>query len=78
MRIKCDVHPWMFAYVSALEHPFFAVTDANGNFTFPLALPPGRYLIAATHLKAGESVQEIEAEQPGTSNLEFLLSAGAR
>ncbi|MDB6023957.1 MAG: hypothetical protein JWM68_180, partial [Verrucomicrobiales bacterium] len=28
LRFKCDVHPWMFAYVGVVEHPFFAVTDA--------------------------------------------------
>ena len=47
LRFKCDVHPWMFAYVSVVEHPFFAVTDTNGNFRMP-APPPGRYGLAAT------------------------------
>ena len=29
---KCDVHGWMNAYVGVLDHPFFAVTDADGTF----------------------------------------------
>ena len=29
--VKCNVHPWMHAYVGVLEHPFFAVTDADGR-----------------------------------------------
>jgi plastocyanin len=32
VRMKCDVHPWMFAYIGVTEHPYFAVTDKDGNF----------------------------------------------
>src|SRR5688572_20766782 len=35
LRIKCDVHPWMNAYVGVVPHKFFAVTDANGGFALP-------------------------------------------
>ena len=31
--IKCDVHPWMKCYAFCMEHPFFAVTAADGSFT---------------------------------------------
>jgi plastocyanin len=33
VRVKCDVHPWMFSYVGVTDHPYFAVTDKDGNFT---------------------------------------------
>lgn len=33
--VKCDVHAWMRAYVGALDHPYFAVTDATGAFVLP-------------------------------------------
>src|SRR5581483_2284856 len=32
VKVKCDVHNWMFCYVGVLDHPFFAVTDQDGNF----------------------------------------------
>jgi RNA polymerase sigma factor (sigma-70 family) len=57
--LKCDVHPWMYAYVCVLDHPWFAVTDRDGNFQFPLPLPPGTYTIAASHRRAGEVTQTI-------------------
>jgi hypothetical protein len=78
IRIKCDVHPWMFAYVSALEHPYFAVTDTNGDFSFPRGLPPGHYLIAATHLKAGETVFEIDVGHSHTHHVKLGLKARGR
>jgi len=59
-RIKCDVHPWMFAYGSVVEHPFFSVTDTNGVFRLPSGLPAGRYMLTAAHLKAGTLAQEFD------------------
>ena len=44
--IKCDVHPWMKSWVLVQDHPFFAVTDENGNFTID-NIPPGTYEVIA-------------------------------
>jgi len=30
--ISCSIHPWMKAWVRVFDHPYFAVTDADGNF----------------------------------------------
>ncbi|MGD1083178.1 MAG: carboxypeptidase regulatory-like domain-containing protein [Verrucomicrobiota bacterium] len=59
VRFKCDVHQWMFAYVGVVDNPFFAVTDADGNFKIP-NLPPGDYTLTAYHVKA-------HGGAPGTS-----------
>jgi hypothetical protein len=59
VQIKCDVHPWMFAYIGVVDHPWFAVTDSNGNFALPTGLPAGEYTIAAVHRKNGEAVQRV-------------------
>ena len=42
--IKCDVHPWMKAWVLVADHPYFAVTDDNGNYSIE-NVPPGEYVI---------------------------------
>ena len=44
IKVKCDVHPWMFAYICVVDHPWFAVTDQKGNFTLPPGLPPAAML----------------------------------
>ena len=69
IKFKCDVHPWMFAYVGVVEHPWFAVTDQNGNFALPAGLPPGQYTLSATHLKAGELVVPITVTDQGAEPL---------
>lgn len=50
VRMKCDVHPWMFAYIGVVEHPYFAVTDADGNFKIS-GVPDGKYSLVAYHQK---------------------------
>lgn len=50
IRFKCDVHPWMFAYIGVFDHPFFAVTDADGNFKIA-GVPDGKYTLEAYHVK---------------------------
>jgi hypothetical protein len=50
LRFKCDVHPWMFAYVGVVDHPFFAVSGKDGTFTIK-NVPPGKYTIEAVHRK---------------------------
>ena len=58
IRFKCDVHPWMYAYVTVVDHPYFAVTDNDGKFGIK-NVPPGTYTIQAMHRKAGKAQQQI-------------------
>ena len=61
-RVKCDVHPWMQAWVRVVDNPFFAVTGRDGRFTLN-GLPPGTYTLKAWHEKLG--VREMQVtDQP--------------
>ena len=40
--IKCDVHPWMKTWVLVSDHPYYAVTDENGNYEIK-GVPAGTY-----------------------------------
>jgi hypothetical protein len=75
VRLKCDVHPWMFAYVNVLPHPFFAITDSNGVFRLPDGLPAGDYTVSAVHLKAGELTRQVTLGVGGARPLHFQFSA---
>jgi plastocyanin len=53
IAVKCDVHGWMAGYWISTEHPYVAVTDANG--TFKIAdLPPGDYQVELWQEKLGK------------------------
>jgi Carboxypeptidase regulatory-like domain len=71
---KCNVHGWMTAYVGVLEHPFFAVTDANGRFSIP-KLPPGTYTIEVWHETLGTQTQQVTVAAKETKDLSFSYKA---
>ena len=61
MKFQCDVHPWMFAWVTVVDNPYFAVTGKDGKFTIK-NVPPGKYKIVALHRKAAPEGMEKEIE----------------
>ncbi len=56
--IRCDVHPWMTAFLSVFGHPYHATTDDDGNFTID-QIPDGSYVIEARHEVLGTLTREI-------------------
>jgi hypothetical protein len=72
LRFKCDVHPWMFSYLTLLSHPFHAVSAADG--TFKIAnVPPGKYTIEAHHRRGGKQTLEVEVPATGASKADFTF-----
>ena len=59
IKVKCDVHPWMAAYVFVMEHPFHSTTGADGTYRID-GLPAGAYELVFWHEKLGEQVVEVE------------------
>ena len=70
--VKCNIHAWMKTYIGVLDHPYFAVTDARGEFTFE-PLPPGRNTVAAWHESFGETVQQVEVSKGKSTEVRFTL-----
>ena len=73
---KCDVHGWMNAYVGVLDHPYFAVTGADGKFALK-GLPPGTYTIEAWHERAGAMTQSVTLAAKETKDVSFTLKVPA-
>lgn len=74
VRFKCDVHPWMFAYVGVLDSPYYAVTDKDGNFKIS-GLPNGKYVVEAYHPKthgANPGVSQ-EVTVDGNKKIDFTV-----
>ncbi len=74
LRFKCDVHPWMFAWVSVFDHPYFAVSGKDGTFKIS-NVPPGKYTIKAAHRKAGTTTQEVEVKEGAPAKVDLTLEA---
>jgi len=70
VKVKCEVHPWMSAYVGVLDHPFFAVTGDDGSFTIK-DLPPGEYTLEAWHEKYGTQTATVKVPDTAEANFTF-------
>lgn len=51
-KVTCDIHPFMTAYWMVLDHPYAAITDAEGKFTMT-KLPAGEHEFRVWHERSG-------------------------
>jgi plastocyanin len=70
--VKCNVHPWMRAYIGVVSHPFFAVTGEDGTFTIK-GLPPGTYTLEAVHEKYGTKDVQITVGAKESKTADFTM-----
>jgi len=75
-NIKCDVHPWMSAYLGVFTHPFYSVTSTDGKFTIS-GLDPGTYEITAWQERLGTQTASVTvgANETKTQAFKFAVPA---
>jgi plastocyanin len=73
---RCDVHPWMASYMGVLDHPFFAVSGADGSFSID-GLPAGDYEIEAWHEELGAKTLSVSVAADGSAEANFDFSPAA-
>lgn len=75
-QIKCDVHPWMTAYIGVFNHPFYSVTATDGKYTIS-GLDPGTYEITAWHERLGTQTASVTvaANDKKTQDFKFAMPA---
>lgn len=74
-KVKCDVHPWMGAWVQVFDHPFFGTSKEDGTFTIKGKLPEGEYDIVAYHEKYGEQAGKVKVDAEGNGTVDFTFKA---
>jgi plastocyanin len=52
LQLNCDIHKWMRGWLRVYDHPYYAVTDDNGNFTIANA-PAGNCQLIVWHESVG-------------------------
>lgn len=71
-QVKCDLHPWMNAWVRVFDHPYFAVTSADGAFTIG-HLPPGHYRLKAWHERLGVKEESLDVQAGVPTKVDFTF-----
>ena len=71
LKIGCDVHRWMTAWVGIVEHPYFAVSDADGTFTIA-NVPAGKRTITVWHETFGTLTKTVDVKAGATTTVDFV------
>jgi hypothetical protein len=73
VRLKCDIHPWMLAWVVVNPNPYFTTTGADGAFSLR-ELPPGTYTLEAWHEALGTKTAEVTVKEGQEATVSFEFS----
>lgn len=73
IRVKCNVHKWMRAWIGVVDHPYFAVTGADGRFNLT-NVPPGTYTLVAWHESLGTREQSVTVAPTSSKHLELTFN----
>lgn len=73
IRLFCDVHPWMVAWIVVLDHPYYGVTGPDGKYKIK-NLPPGKYTVEVWHEAYKAVTQEIEVKGKEARTANFVLT----
>ncbi|MHC4956265.1 MAG: carboxypeptidase regulatory-like domain-containing protein [Planctomycetota bacterium] len=74
IRVGCDVHPWMKAWIVAIDNPYYVITGADGSFKLD-GVPPGTYKLRVWHETLGKKEVEVTVKTGKESRVDFKLKA---
>jgi plastocyanin len=76
LRLKCDVHTWMVAFVGVVNHPYFAVTGRDGDVALR-DVPEGTYEVRAWHEQLGTILSQVRVDSAREASVEMTYSGKA-
>lgn len=74
IKVHCNEHPWMSAYVAVTSDPFYSVTDENGAFSIQ-NVPPGEYTLGSWTAAFGTQDQKVTVHAGQTTQVTFTFKA---
>lgn len=77
IRVQCDIHPWMSAWIIVTDHPWAAVTGEDGGFELR-GVPAGERSVEVWHEALGEETRSVSLEPGGVTDLAIELSGRDR
>jgi plastocyanin len=72
IRVKCNIHSWMHAFIGVVGNPYFAVTGSDGAFEIG-NIPPGDYVIEAWQEKLGTQEMKVTVPPSGQVKTNFTF-----
>ena len=73
VRVFCDIHSHMSAFIVVFSHPYFAVTDADGRYRID-GVPAGTYSVAAWYEGDTRDTRTVTVPESGAADADFTLN----
>ncbi len=73
VKVRCDIHEWMGAWVVVMGHPYYTLTDRAGRFVIA-GVPPGTYTLEAWHETLGATTQTVTVAAGQTTDVSAQLT----
>ena len=73
VRLKCDIHDWMGAWVVVIDHPYHALTDSGGSFSIE-NIPPGTYTLETWHEELGTTSRTVTVTAGQTTDVTLTMT----
>ena len=77
LRLKCDVHSWMTAFVGVVSHPYFAVSGRDGVFQIA-NVPAGTQTVRIWQERYGVLTATVQVKAGATSTVEFSYTGNEK
>jgi hypothetical protein len=73
IRLKCDIHPWMTAWVVMSPNPYFVTSAEDGSFSLE-GVPAGTYTLEAWHEVLGTQTAQVTVKEGEAAEVAFAFS----
>jgi len=73
IRVDCDLHPWMRAWVVVADHPFYAVTNDRGEFILDNVIP-GEYTLQLWQESLGTATKDVTVREEAITTVTVEMS----
>lgn len=77
VRVKCNIHGWMHAWIGVVDNPYYAVTGTDGKFDLS-NLPPGNYTITAWQEDLGTMDQQVTVSPQSKNDVQFTYQGESK
>jgi len=75
--VRCDLHGWMSGWIVVVDHPYYTITDVDGNFSLS-DIPPGTYTLHCWQEMLGDQTAQVDIEPGKTTSLNFTYNQASQ